>query len=44
MASKIELRQRVKWLNEKIESVPEKHRANWRRQLKKVRKQLYGHF
>lgn len=44
MATKIELREREKWLKQKIEDVPEKYKASWKRELKKINKQLYGHF
>ena len=42
MASKEELRVEEKRLKKKIASLPEKHQGTWKRELKRVRKLLYG--
>lgn len=44
MDRKIELREREKSLKQKINDVPEKYKSFWRRELKKLKKQLYGNF
>jgi hypothetical protein len=43
MASKEELRAEEKKLKEKIASLPEKYQGTWKRELKRIRKLLYGH-
>ena len=41
--SKESLRKQIAQYREKINSVPEKHKGYWKRQLNNTKKLLYGH-